>query len=103
MSEKWFCLFKCLVQWKQVGGRRNRGTGLQQNFCNFGSKMLHRIVKLTVMDVRFPTSLEQHGSDAMVRSSSKNENLIPKATLFGLFYIKCRCSTLTRIILPRMW
>lgn len=29
--------------------------------------MLHRIVKLTVMDVRFPTSLEQHGSDAMVR------------------------------------
>lgn len=29
--------------------------------------MLHKIVKLTVTDVRFPTSLEQHGSDAMVR------------------------------------
>ncbi|TNM96550.1 hypothetical protein fugu_016211 [Takifugu bimaculatus] len=27
--------------------------------------MLHKIVKLTVMDVRFPTSSEQHGSDAM--------------------------------------
>lgn len=27
--------------------------------------MLHRIIDLTVRDVRFPTSLEQHGSDAM--------------------------------------
>ncbi|KAG7525927.1 Mitochondrial enolase superfamily member 1 [Solea senegalensis] len=27
--------------------------------------MAHTIVKLTVKDVRFPTSLEQHGSDAM--------------------------------------
>uniref|UniRef100_A0A1A7X9R1 Mitochondrial enolase superfamily member 1 n=2 Tax=Iconisemion striatum TaxID=60296 RepID=A0A1A7X9R1_9TELE len=28
-------------------------------------KMLHRIINLSVKDVRFPTSLEQHGSDAM--------------------------------------
>ncbi|CAK6970227.1 mitochondrial enolase superfamily member 1 [Scomber scombrus] len=27
--------------------------------------MLHKIINLTVRDVRFPTSLEQHGSDAM--------------------------------------
>lgn len=27
--------------------------------------MLHTITSLTVRDVRFPTSLEQHGSDAM--------------------------------------
>ncbi len=27
-----------------------------------------KIINLTVRDVRFPTSLEQHGSDAMVRS-----------------------------------
>ncbi|KAK5898047.1 hypothetical protein CgunFtcFv8_015500 [Champsocephalus gunnari] len=27
--------------------------------------MLHTIISLTVRDVRFPTSLEQHGSDAM--------------------------------------
>ncbi|XP_074549899.1 mitochondrial enolase superfamily member 1 [Halichoeres trimaculatus] len=27
--------------------------------------MLHRILKVTARDVRFPTSLEQHGSDAM--------------------------------------
>uniref|UniRef100_UPI0037E7B2D1 mitochondrial enolase superfamily member 1 isoform X2 n=1 Tax=Semicossyphus pulcher TaxID=241346 RepID=UPI0037E7B2D1 len=27
--------------------------------------MLHRIINLTVRDVRFPTSLDQHGSDAM--------------------------------------
>lgn len=27
--------------------------------------MLHKIINLTVKDVRFPTSLEQHGSDAM--------------------------------------
>lgn len=38
-----------------------------QNFCKHRSKMSHKIVKLSVMDVRFPTSLEQHGSDAMVR------------------------------------
>lgn len=71
MSDRWICLFKCLDQWKQAGGptgqfRKNNST-LQQNFCNFSSKMLHKIVNLTVMDVRFPTSLEQHGSDAMVR------------------------------------
>uniref|UniRef100_A0A3Q4HFJ2 Enolase superfamily member 1 n=1 Tax=Neolamprologus brichardi TaxID=32507 RepID=A0A3Q4HFJ2_NEOBR len=30
--------------------------------------MSHKIVNLRVKDVRFPTSLEQHGSDAMVRS-----------------------------------
>uniref|UniRef100_A0A673BL03 Mitochondrial enolase superfamily member 1 n=1 Tax=Sphaeramia orbicularis TaxID=375764 RepID=A0A673BL03_9TELE len=28
-------------------------------------KMLHKIINLTVRDVRFPTSLDQHGSDAM--------------------------------------
>uniref|UniRef100_A0A7N6BXU1 Mitochondrial enolase superfamily member 1 n=1 Tax=Anabas testudineus TaxID=64144 RepID=A0A7N6BXU1_ANATE len=32
--------------------------------------MLHRIVGVTVRDVRFPTSSEQHGSDAMVRKSA---------------------------------
>uniref|UniRef100_A0A7N8X9X2 Mitochondrial enolase superfamily member 1 n=1 Tax=Mastacembelus armatus TaxID=205130 RepID=A0A7N8X9X2_9TELE len=30
-----------------------------------GAKMLHKIINVTVRDVRFPTSLEQHGSDAM--------------------------------------
>lgn len=30
--------------------------------------MSHRIVNLTVRDVRFPTSDEHHGSDAMVRN-----------------------------------
>uniref|UniRef100_A0A673BL27 Mitochondrial enolase superfamily member 1 n=1 Tax=Sphaeramia orbicularis TaxID=375764 RepID=A0A673BL27_9TELE len=37
-------------------------------FChrkNFRDKMLHKIINLTVRDVRFPTSLDQHGSDAM--------------------------------------
>lgn len=70
-SEGWICLFKCLDQWKQVGGpaaQVSRQLGSSRKlFCDFSSKMLHRIVKLTVMDVRFPTSLEQHGSDAMVR------------------------------------
>lgn len=65
------CLFKCLDQWKQAGGPadhfRKIKSALQQNFCNLSSKMLHKIVKLSVTDVRFPTSLEQHGSDAMVR------------------------------------
>lgn len=28
----------------------------------------NKIINLTVRDVRFPTSLEQHGSDAMVRT-----------------------------------
>uniref|UniRef100_A0AAQ4PZQ9 Mitochondrial enolase superfamily member 1 n=1 Tax=Gasterosteus aculeatus aculeatus TaxID=481459 RepID=A0AAQ4PZQ9_GASAC len=32
--------------------------------------MSHKITALTVRDVRFPTSVEQHGSDAMVRSAS---------------------------------
>uniref|UniRef100_A0A673BPF1 Mitochondrial enolase superfamily member 1 n=1 Tax=Sphaeramia orbicularis TaxID=375764 RepID=A0A673BPF1_9TELE len=32
---------------------------------NFRDKMLHKIINLTVRDVRFPTSLDQHGSDAM--------------------------------------
>ena len=30
------------------------------------NNMPQKIVKLTVKDVRFPTSLEHHGSDAMV-------------------------------------
>lgn len=32
-----------------------------------GDNMSHKIVSLTVRDVRFPTSEEHHGSDAMVR------------------------------------
>uniref|UniRef100_A0A8D3DCX2 Mitochondrial enolase superfamily member 1 n=1 Tax=Scophthalmus maximus TaxID=52904 RepID=A0A8D3DCX2_SCOMX len=32
--------------------------------------MLHKITRLTVRDVRFPTSSEQHGSDAMVSRHS---------------------------------
>ncbi|XP_068160575.1 mitochondrial enolase superfamily member 1 isoform X1 [Antennarius striatus] len=31
----------------------------------FCTNMLHKIINLTVKDVRFPTSLEKHGSDAM--------------------------------------
>ncbi|XP_038585907.1 mitochondrial enolase superfamily member 1 isoform X1 [Micropterus salmoides] len=38
---------------------------LVQFTCNVSAKMLHKIINLTVRDVRFPTSLEQHGSDAM--------------------------------------
>lgn len=34
--------------------------------------MMQKIINLTVTDVRFPTSLEQHGSDAMVRSFCTN-------------------------------
>lgn len=54
-------------QWVAPAVSSGEITALQQNFCALSSKMLHKIVKLTVMDVRFPTSLEQHGSDAMVR------------------------------------
>lgn len=53
-----------------AGHYREIKSALQQNFCNLSSKMLHQIVKLTVVDVRFPTSLEQHGSDAMVRKQN---------------------------------
>lgn len=35
---------------------------------NLCAEMSHKIVNLRVRDVRFPTSLEQHGSDAMVRN-----------------------------------
>lgn len=72
------CLFKRLDQWKLAGGPtghfRKIKSAFQQNFSNLSSKMLHEIVKLTVMDVRFPTSLEHHGSDAMVRDKKWAKN-----------------------------
>lgn len=78
---------------------------------NLCAEMSHKIVNLRVRDVRFPTSLEQHGSDAMVRSlcssfstrvhvrihrhSHKNETFPP---------LSCpRCSTPTRTTRPPMW
>lgn len=72
------CPFKSVNQSREVGGIYGHRsletkvilTVLQvQDCCNPSAKMLHKIINLTVRDVRFPTSLEQHGSDAMVRSN----------------------------------
>lgn len=65
------------------------------------NKMLHKIINLTVRDVRFPTSLNQHGSDAMVRSGRTNKH---GAAGFAQFLLLLsHCSTQTRTIQPHMW
>lgn len=67
--------------------------------------MLHKIIDLTVRDVRFPTSLEQHGSDAMVRRSvrTNKHGAAGFAQFLLLLLLSCFFSTQTPIIQPHMW
>uniref|UniRef100_A0A667XFD9 Mitochondrial enolase superfamily member 1 n=1 Tax=Myripristis murdjan TaxID=586833 RepID=A0A667XFD9_9TELE len=46
--------------------------------------MVHKIIKLAVTDVRFPTSLEQHGSDAMHRDPDYSAAYVVISTDVGL-------------------
>lgn len=70
---------------------RKKGAGssvkwLQGKPLNPGSNnMSPKIVRVSVRDVRFPTSLEQHGSDAMVWTSWRGGEVLVLLLLWGSF------------------
>lgn len=108
---------QCLTRWQAQGSGSappcHLGRNSSDHKCELGANMLHRLTRLTVRDVRFPTSLEQHGSDAMVRTRARAPlerrglALTSAFVVWSVFCLCCpnspHCSTQTPIIQPHMW